>query len=515
MYRWRINLLRIFPALLFIIAGLSCSLIDLRPVSYSIEPDQSDTVLPSEYSQVSIAFDTEMDRQATEGIIKISSDTGMADGDVTWTGNTLIFTPVTPWSAGIRYSLNVSGVARAADGRELRLEKYLYFYAIHKSSAPQVVWFSPEDGASVEPVINPEYCAGRTSEIVPLLQVSPPIKQAIVELQFSLPMDRFSTETGFSIEGISDKQFHWSDDDTYVAVIPLKNPAPWTNCRWSLRNSAHSADGVPLAKTVSARFVTDADTLLPCVNRVYPALFSNGRWLATGGSPESHLGPGQGIVIEFNKPMADSVFNSIRFDPSLAGRTERISDKTVIFIPNRDPLPEIFYTLIISADAKDAGGLKMGEEFRMNFTADIPYLRILSVNADGAPVLDVSAVDTAKTGGDLNYGDAWPVPIEIPGGNVLRFTIRFSLPFDLKARQEMPRRISVSPIFPGTLAPIALRFVSWVSHDRLRMEWEGLQPGTDSQPHFYRLLVPGGMGGIDAGSGSYLRENQYLIVEAR
>ena len=344
-------------------------------------------------------------------------------------------------------------------------------------------------------------------------------------------MDRNSVENGFSIAGASDRQFIWSDDDRCLLVSPSKKLLPWTSYRWSLKSSAKGRDGVPLVQAVSACFVTDFDKVLPCVKRIYPAIFSNGRWLATGGTMEQHFGPGQGIVIEFNKAMADNAINSIRFDPSLAGRCERISETTAVFIPNRDPQPEIFYTLIISGDAQDAGGLKIGEDFRLQFMADIPYLRILSISADGSPLLDTGLVDTVRSGGDLNEGAAWAIPVDVPGGDVFRCTIHFSLPIELEARQDMPRSISLIPFFPDTLPPIALRFASWLSHDRLRMEWEGLKPGAAAlyehsgaalnkysgagQSHLYRLNIPGGRGGIETGSGMYLRENLYLILEAQ
>jgi len=481
------------------LAVVSCGFIDLRPVGFSMKPDKPNTVLSSEYSPLSVAFDTAMDRQASEGIIKISSDFGSVEGDLAWTGNTLIFTPVSPWTAGTRYSFIVSGMVRSADGRELRLDEHIFFYAINKAPVPLLESFSPIDGASVETVI---------SNIENLSAQSP-----AVELRFSRSMDRFSTESAFTLDGTGDKKFNWSDDDTRLLIIPEKNLSPWKIYHWTLKNGAKSRDGVPLAKSVSARFITDLDTELPRVSNVYPAILSDEGWLLSTAPLETHLGPGQGIAVEFSKPMADNALNSIRFDPSLAGRTERISGTTLVFIPNRDPQPELSYTLIISSDAADEGGLKMGEDYRLSFVADIPYLRILSFNADGATALDTRDVDTGKSGGDLNSGAALAVAVD-PVGDVLRFTIHFSLPFDSDAKRNIPRSITLSPFFPGTLAPTALRYVTWIGDDRLRMEWEGVKSGSAAEPHFYRLAISGGRSGIDSG-GMYLRENQFLILEAK
>jgi len=134
----RITVLIIAAIMLLVIFSVlfSCGFVDLRPIGFSIEPDHTDTVLPSEYSRVSISFDTAMDTQTVDGIITISSDTGIVDGDVSWTGNTMYFSPVPPWTAGIRYVLKISGLVRSVNGRELRIEKYLCFYAIHNAPAP-------------------------------------------------------------------------------------------------------------------------------------------------------------------------------------------------------------------------------------------------------------------------------------------------------------------------------------------------------------------------------------------
>jgi hypothetical protein len=371
---------------------------------------------------------------------------------------------------------------RSLDGRELRLERFITFYAINRYAPPLVERYSPADGASVG-----------TGNIT-------------IELLFSQPMERLSVESAFTLDGTGTKNFEWVADDTVLKVIPQKEFSAWTSYRWNLKSSAKSRNGVPLAKAVSARFSTDSDQLLPRVSRVFPALNSGGRWLATGGSIENGLGPGQGIVVEFNKPMGENVLRSLRFDPSLAGRTETLSDKGIIFIPGRDPEPETAYTLIVSADTKDSEGLKLGEDFSVCFIPDIPFMKILSVGADG-----VSALDTSDRCGDL--GGILAVPVD-PSGGELIFTIRFSLPFSAGEKQNTALKISLNPFFPRDLYPIALRSITWLSDDLLRMKWEGLKAGNSSEAHYYKLLIPGGKGGISNGRGMYLKEDQYIYLEA-
>jgi len=461
----------------FTVLLMSCGYIDLRTVDVTITPSKQDTILPDAYSPLYVRFGAEMIKKEAENIFFVTSGTGMVEGDRSWNGNTLVFVPVAPWNAGTRYTLSLSGTVRSIDGREIRIDRHIAFYAVNKFAPPYIECHSPVDGESVR------------------------VTGLSLEVRFSRSMDRYSVESSFSTEGMGEKRFIWSDDDTVLRLVPDRNLSPWTVYRWTLKATAKSMDGVPLAKAVSATFCTDLDRIVPEVSGVYPALQSDGRWIPTGGRLEEDLGPGLGIVVEFSKPMADEVTRSLRFDPSLAGRTEKLSEKSMVFIPSRDPDPEISYTLIISGDAKDTEGIKIGSDYRRTFIADIPFLKILSIN------------DSNGMSINPHVNQVMPVFISEVDGGLVRFTIHFSLPFNNEEKQKTALAISLFPFFPGSLDPIALRFVSWISDDILRMEWECLKPGSSGQPHYYRLSIPGGRSGIESG-GMYLQENITIFMEA-
>ena len=473
MYLLRNRIIGVACTVLFV----SCGFIDLRPVEVTISPGKPDTILPEAHSPLRVMFNTEMVKKEAENSLFVTSGTSMVLGDRFWNGTTLVFTPVEQWKAGTRYMLSLSGMARSVDGREIRLDRSVAFYAVNRSAHPKIERHIPADGESVS------------------------VKDLCLELRFSMPMNRISVESSISVDGMGDKQFIWSDDDTVLKLIPVRNFSPWTVYRWTLRETAESTDGVPLAKAVSAAFCTDLDRMLPQVSMVSPALQTDGRWIATGGSLEEDFGPGLGIVVEFNKPMADESFRPPRFEPSLAGRIEKLSEKSMVFIPSRDPEPEVSYTLIISGDVKDTEGLKIGHDYRRTFTADIPYLTILSIN------------DSNGTSVNPHDSQLLPVSISEVDGGLVRFTIRFSLPFTIEEKQKTALAISLSPFFPGNLDPIALRFVTWLSDDLLRMEWESLKPGSSDEPHYYRLSIPGGRSGIDS-AGMYLQQNITVFMEA-
>jgi len=461
-----------------VLIAISCGFIDLRPIGYSVEPGKTDSVLSDSYSPVIVKFDTDMDRKNVEGIIQVSSDAGVINGDFSWKGNDLYFVPVQGWTAGTRYTLSLLGTIRSADGRELRVERFVSFYAINRNDPPVLERHYPYNGESVW-----------TNNVV-------------LEFHFSRSMDRLTTESGLSVEGIGSRIFEWSDDDMSLKVIPDKALVPWISYRWNLRDSAKSSDGVPLPKAYSGYFTTDLDQTLPEVLRVYPVLYADGHWFPTGACIETGLASGQGIAVEFNKPMGDNVLRSLRFEPALTGRTEFLSENCIVYIFTRDPEPESSYTLIVSADTRDSEGLKMGSDYRISFVPDIPFLYILSFLASGASVMEkFSAANLLRVSADPGTGETF-------------FSLRFSLPFNPEEKKNTVQRITLGSFFPRTLSPVTLKDVSWISDDRLFMCWEGLKAGSSEEPHYYMLTIPGGRGGINTGTGMYMKDDVVIYLEA-
>jgi len=465
--------------LLCVIILPSCGFIDLRPIGLTVKPDGMDELLDEKLSPVILKFDTEMIKNETEDLLQISCDTGMVKGDKRWEGNSLYFTPVGGWSAGTRYSLSLSGTLRAADGRELRIERFISFYAINKCAPPLLECFSPADGASIM------------------------TDKAVLELKFSCPMDRLTSETALTVDGFGTKEFEWSHDDRVLKVTAAKGLSPWTSYRWNLKNSAQSRDGAALPVSYSAQFATDLDQTLPSVKKIFPVLNSGGVWLATGADIETGLGPGQGIAVEFNKKMDENVLRSVRFEPSLNGRTEFLADNAVIFILNRDPEPDTAYALIVSGDSADTQGLKLGKDHVIYFIPDIPFLEIIYLNAGNGAVIE-----------DFSGSNKSIQVFPDPAAYTLSVYFRFSLPITEEEKKNIPFKISLNAFFPGNLAVTSLQDVLWISGDILQMRWEGLNAGSIDEPHFYKLTIPGDKNGIVNGSGMYMKNDVTVYLEA-
>jgi len=476
MCRLRNNLAVLLCAFIF----TSCGFINLRPIGITVTPDNNDSILQDSYSPVIVKFDTEMIKNETEGVLQINSYLGTVTGDKYWEGNDLYFKPVQGWTSGVRYNLNLAGTIQAVDGRDSRVEKFISFYAVNKNPPPVLDWHNPSNGSSIR------------------------VNDQIFEFNFSCSMDKQTVESALTIEGIGNKTFEWLDKDKKLKVSYDKTLSPWTKYNWSLKDSAKSTDGVPLSKTYSGYFTTDLDKELPRVVSVYPVSFSNGCWYPAGLNLETGLYPGYGIAVSFNKPMGENVLRSIRFEPSLTGKAEYLSENSVVYIFTKDPDPETDFTLIVSGDAKDIEGLKIGSDFKNNFTADIPFLSVNSIAVNNDIEIDIST----------NANNLIQVKVT-QGTGLILLTINFSMMFGSEEKQNTPPRITLSPFFPKSLKPIALQYVGWISNDRLCMQWEGLTQSNDEKaPNYYKLIIPGGKGGISSDTGIYMKEDLTLYLEA-
>ncbi|MCL2209642.1 MAG: Ig-like domain-containing protein [Treponema sp.] len=475
---FRLLIYKLSVILLCAISVISCGFLDLRRIEYSIEPGLSGSVLDNAYSPVIIRFDTEMEKTAAERFLQISCDEGVIRGDLSWEENELYFIPLAGWTAGIRYTANLTGTIKSADGRELRLSQFVSFYAINKSEPPLLDRHYPALGESVG-----------TGGIV-------------LKFHFSRSMDRLTSESAFGFDVPGNKTFEWSDDEKTLNVIMENSLSPWTSCKWTIRNTAKSADGVPLPKTYSGYFTTDLDRTLPQVTEVYPVLFADGAWYPTGADIETGLAPDHGIAVAFNKPMGENVLRSLRFEPALIGKTESLSENSIVYIPAREPQPQTIYTLTVSADTKDSEGLKIGADYRISFVPDLPFLKVLSFSFQE----DLAAEN-------ISFNSVLPVCAK-SGTDELTFSTRFSAGFTTAEKINAVQRIYIAPFFPGTLPPAALQYVNWISDDCVLMRWEGISGGNEKSNHYYKLVIPGGRTGINNGMGMYMKEDLIVYMEA-
>lgn len=461
----------------------SCGLVDLRPVTVSIEPDEPYATLPSRDSPVSVSFSAEPVRLEAEAAFEVSSASGAVEGDFSWDGSGFSWRPVSPWDPGVRYRARLGGSIRMADGRLAEPGIDLPFFAVRSCAPPILESFSPADGESV----------GVAGDGAPALT-----------LTFSEAMDGMSVRDALSLRPAVAFDLRWNDAMSAASLIPKEALSPCASYTWTLGASARAADGAPLPGPRSASFATDLDSEPPRVVRAYPAVLSGGSWVEAAPSL-SGLDSGHSIALLFSEPVEPrSAIAGVRVEPSVSGRVELVAQDLAVFIPDGDWEPEAELRLVVSDGLEDRSGLRMRAEYSERFVPLVPYLRILRVEAGGGESADDLEGDAVL---QVRVGAA-------PDGGLI-VTIEFSAPFDAEAKLALADKVSLSAFFPTSLPAPALKSVSWPSDDAVSFEWVGLEGGDASSEHYYLLSVSGGADGAASGSGLLLKEDASIYLEAQ
>jgi len=485
MSRYRIDALRIVCGLSVALASasISCKIVDLRPVVVTTVPDSSYAVLANRDDIVTVLFSSEPEQLEVERAFFIKSPAGVVEGDFCWNQNGFTWKPVEPWDPGVRYRLILKGLIQTLDGREARPEIDLPFFVLRSSSQPSLLSFSPAPGSSVAVSTN---------------------HAAILQLDFSEAMDTQLTEAAFSLKPATDCVFTWNTDLSSLSITPKDQLAVCSVYRWSLGTEARAVDGTPLGRGERGIFITDLDSTPPHVERVYPVVRSGDIWIEAAADV-SGLDAGHSLAVLFSEQVEPvSAISGIRIEPSQAGRSDAVTPRLFVYTPERDWLPGQPLSLVISADVKDSSGLVTGEEFRMRFTPLVPYLMINSASSsldETTSDLNGSAILTAKLG-------------NAPEG-LCTLTLAFSAPFDSASKTAAAERISLSAFFPVWLPVPALRDLCWFSDDTVSLTWEGLRLNEAGTINYYRLLIPGGQGGVLSSKGLWLRDDAVLYLEVQ
>ncbi|MDR0639311.1 MAG: Ig-like domain-containing protein [Spirochaetaceae bacterium] len=460
---------------------VSCAFVNLEPIWVEIAADGPGGTLVSAYSPVNIRFDCEMEKAEVESVVSVKSIQGNTDVDRRWEAAALVLTPVEGWSPGVVYTVSLAGTIRAVDGREERVAEHAFFHYGQVADIPFVVSFYPPDGAKTG--VNEK-------------------SGAFVTLYFSQPMDTYSVEDAFTINGFSDKEYNWNEEKTTVTVTNKKNIAPLEKYVWTLDTAARSAAGFSLAKKVSAQWTSDAQTLKPVVSGVYPVAKRESaygfEWIETGSPIEAGFGYGEAVKVTFSKRMdSASLKNIIRFEPSLSGRTETLSPWNIVFIPERDPVIGAYYTMTISGEAKDEDGLTMGEDYIARFKPDILYLDPV-ITVLGEPVSNGGTVDLSFGGAEAEAG----------------ISIIFGQPFLTENQIDCINQIKLSKVFPVCAPVPVLTSADWTGGKILYQVWSKFSDSNvHNHPHYYKYVIPGGQNGVTNGKGAYLQKDVVFYIK--
>jgi uncharacterized protein YfaS (alpha-2-macroglobulin family) len=262
---------------------------------------------------------------------------------------------------------------------------------------------------------------------------------APVELVFDRPMDRASVAAALTVAGVTGA-VEWPNPRTarFVPAAPLKRAATYEVL---LRETAKSADGLPLAAPLRFRFAT-------------AGFLEVGQVIPADGAAD--VQPNATVTVFFNRPvvpltaieMQTNLPQPLTFDPPIPGRGEWLNTAIYTFIPAAPLAGGATYTGRIAAGLTDVTGNPLQSEYTWRFTIARP--QVVTIDPfDGATLIPLQSpialrfnvpVDPASARAAFRLRS--PGGADIPGdlqvtGETLVFTPSQRLEFDTRYTVEV------------------------------------------------------------------------------
>ena len=448
---------------------------------------------PSGYNQIlargdtiRLSFSEPVDRSSAQALLSVSSADGVVPGDMAWSGNTLIFSPVPELSPSRRYSLEYTGQVTLADGRRFDVAKEVPFFSVSASSGVLLTARSPADGATAS--------------------VNEPIL-----LTFSQSVDPISFIQGFTLSPTAASTVRWSVDGTTVTVEPRGWPAN-ALITWQLSTAVKSAAGLPLAVPARGTFVTNADQTPPSLVSLVSAVpvgTGTAVWTDSGGGLDT-LRSGDGLLLTMSEPVSlSSLSSGFHLSPPLKGhwnaqRTQALPYEYV-FVPEEAWRSGTRYEVQLTG-VQDLAENSLSQ-YVAAFSPAIPYLRVESISLTGTSTVTCAA-------GDLNSVNQFPVcvPSGVAGALQIAVTLAFSEVFSASDRARFAVVAFCEPLFPdeGATVPPTLVTVSFMNDKTAVLTYQGFLTAVPSTPYYYRIRIPGGPAGLTTSAGNTLKEDVWL-----
>ncbi len=476
----------IITTILSLLTLASCGIFDFRPVIVETSPGAPLAVLGSDKQPVAIIFNSAPERSAAERLLIVKSPLGNVEGDFTWSGATLYFTPVKPWQPTVRYRMLCKGTVPMEDGREARLDVDLPFYALRDGMPPHLLSYSPVEGSSVDPAKG---------------------GGLVFIFSFSEAMDTESVRRASSFRPSIEVDSSWNAARTVLTLSPKNSLEPCAYYSWSIGADACSTDGAPFPRRADGRFDTMADSVKPEVLRCYPVIMIDGIWQESiAGAVLGDIRVGDAIAVQMSKAIDPvSAASAIRVEPSCPGKIDQRTPELLVFVPERPLIPQASMSIAVSPDIKDGAGLQMAKEYLEFFSVKTQYLRIAKIEAGGSG----ESIDFPISGSTL------PVGITIPDG-LLSLSFTFSESFTVTEQIALNGRIAVAPFFPSSLPAVTVRGIGWSADGcTMFLDFEGFQKSGTSIVNYYSVTIPGGSSGIAARSGVIMEKDLALYLEAK
>ncbi len=398
--------------------GRSPSVLEVRLTQPAADDDRLALVTTS----LEVAFSEPVDTGSAEAAVAITPDTASA---ASWSGSTMILTPVEPLALETEYVLTIGPGITDLAGNEMGDPPSPFEFAT--AGSPGLLASTPTDGAV------------DVSLATPLI------------LTFTALMDTASVEAALRIEPAIDNELRWSGPQ--LEIVPTAGLAPATEYRIMISPRATDVAGVPLGQAVAVAFRTE------------PAGLGAGTLVPAPGVDGIATATPIGVV--FDVPInPDTVSDDlVTITPDVGGslgvirlpddpESEDGAGSALVFTPTA-PLPaNTTFTVDVAPGMVGVGGERLGGPLTWSFTTGVPasivsnqitfltdrggVSNVWAMNPDGtgqrqltSELVPVSDYAIAPDGDTLVVADGWRLVFQRADGSERRvLTDADALEFD-------------------------------------------------------------------------------------
>ena len=481
-------------AFLAVLAALAvlvgCGVIDLSPFTVSTWPSASGEVLDTA-DNIWVEFSEPVQKDVVKPMLSVTAGGQNLDGDLSWNGDRLVFTPATRFAPGVRHVLQFQGTVRTTAGRSFDEIVIVPFYVGTDSQPPIVTATTPPSGAVV-------------SVGTPLV------------LAFSEPIDAASFRDSFSVSPVTGFTVSWDTTATVATVAPASRWSAQSLYTWSIATACASSEGVPVARAWSGTFLVQSDTTSPAIASVVPATLSGATVLPQGTSL-SDLTSGECIEMTFSEDVDLAALTSaFSLSPAVAGTIRKVSAGVFLFVPSESWTMAQEYLLAISTELEDLSGNPLPAPHREIFTPKILAQAVTAIDVEGN--LQGSLPLAAPLNSTAPFMLPWVPSGSLPDSEmVLRVTIHFAEPYDPVFQPVVAGAVRCAGFFPASTTSPQVLFANWLDTRTLRISYIGFHRSANSPSRerlYYKLTVPGGRDQTQNQAGSFMTDPVSVLLES-
>lgn len=469
---------------------LSCNFIDISPVTISVNPAQSYSIIKNSKS-LYLRFSDDMNKKSVESITSIRLANKKIDVFYVWeNAKTLYVYPSSPLKKGLLYSIISSGKATTTTEKKVTIEIFRSFYYQEKGSPIQIT--------SIVDASNKPLHSHTITDVSTKFTIN-----------FSTAIKQSSFLNTFSISPNLEHTITWKNEKS-VIINPKKQWKQGTKYTITINKDLLAKNNYVLLEPYSFTFFTNKDITPPVITTLSPALFTPSTNTVTSLNHTSlkKIRYSDIILITFSENIDPrSISESMSITPTIKGHFLPHKGNQAIFLHEKSSGWDIGveYLLTINTSLTDTAGNKLYSEYRSRFTANISHTNIKKIKMGS---LLTNLIDETK-----RLNDVSKILKIIPNSkdnNSYFFELEFSKKYTGVYKTKIENAITITPIGKLSSSP-RLASITWDASDtKITIKYNKFGiPTQKIKKNIYKIIISKGKNTKNQ-HGSYLKEDYYL-----